>query len=150
MRYEKKMNRYERAAFQKKKMDMNLGGQGIYLYQNNCAAGLMLPKADLQGSRNVGPWMTFKGDNYFMSMVRNNELKLIEEIEAPKPKENAMNNNVLILDQPPTVTEKGTVEHHVVETPGKHPLPKLTEKSHSPSQEVLLLEDPLSGVSILD
>jgi hypothetical protein len=153
MRYEKKMNRYERAEFQKKKLAQSLHGEGRYLFRNNTSGGLMLPKETLNGSRTVAVAGTFEGDSYFMAMVHTHELRLVREIEAPKPKgiENAiMNEQKLILDQPPTVNGQGTVEHHVVgpvQIPAQ-PLKPINEKANEP-KDILITEDPLDGVDIL-
>jgi hypothetical protein len=182
MKYDRKMNRYERRDFQKEKLGRDLAGEGRYLFQNNSDAGLMLPKPDLKGRRDVGPRMTFEGDNYFMQMVRTNLLRLIKEIEPPQPKGSeimlkettttTVTTETLLLDQPPTITQHGQVEHivqpaqpPVIRNPNSpllpgHPAPQpgaptaaptrpVNEKVLDPKQQFLLTEDPLDGVDFL-
>lgn len=145
MRYQDKMNKYQRTEFQKKKLSQSLAGSGRYLYRNNTSGGLMLPKPDLGGSRNVPFKGTFIGDSYFMAMVNTHELRLVQELEAPKGA--IMNEQTLILDQPPTITTDGIVEHQVKEVL-MDKKKKLNEKKTLDS-DVLLNEDPLQGVEIL-
>lgn len=146
MHYGKKMNRYERREFQHVKLAHDLHGEGIYVYENRSEhADLQLPKPTIGGKRFIAPKEQFQGDNYFMSMVQRNELKLIRTIQEPQ-KEKLMNENKLILDQPDQVTAAGKIEH-VVETLKCTPKSCTTETTKR--DDVLLTEDPMSGVEIL-
>ena len=55
----------------------------------------------------------------------------------------------LILDQPDRVTQEGTVES-VVPQPKQKKTKNESRTSKTPEPEVLLTEDPMSGVEILN
>ena len=81
-----------------------------------------------------------------------NLLRLIEEI-APQntvneKKENNMNENKLILDQPDTVTSKGKVEHVVDENT---PVQNINDNNDVDAKkaDVLLNESPIDGLEII-
>lgn len=153
MKYRKKLNKYERRDEQSEKLKHNMGGSGVYIYENNSNADLTLPKPTASGIRCVGPRKQFQGDSYYMSWVGSpmNLLKLVE-IVVPKTtklqieKEKEMTDK-LILDQPDTVKGTGTVEYVVGVDPVAKPLNDNTEQQKMP--EVLLTEDPLDGVEII-
>ena len=64
-------------------------------------------------------------------------------------KEETMNNNKLLLDQPDTVTTNGKIERVVVQ-PNQMPLNDVTDPAAPKSKpEVLLTEDPLDGMEII-
>lgn len=129
-----------------------MSGQGVYLFQNNSPkAELCLPKPANNGLTRVGPNGTFEGDSYFFSLVRTNQLKLIKEIETVKlPEEEIlMSEEKLILDQPERVTSEGTVES-VISNPPKTRKKNESRINKTQDHDVLLNEDPMSGVEILN
>ena len=157
MKYGPKLNRYERRIVHAEKLKNNMGGSGLFIYENNTDGDLTLPKPTQSGIRVVGPRKRFQGDSYFMSWVGSpmNLLRLVEEI-VPKTtnqtpvnvKENTMTNDKqLILDQPDTITNQGKVERVVVD-PTLKPLNDNTQPN-AKNPEVLLTEDPLDGVEII-
>jgi hypothetical protein len=130
-------------------------GQGYFLYENNTGGTLMLPKPTASGIRQIeapDPRRPgsgrFQGDDYFMSLVRNNMLRLIKTLRTPQ-QEAAMqqDNEKLILDQPDTITEAGQVEH-VAAPKLKKPLHEAEGEGEGPV--VLLNENPMDDVEILD
>jgi len=129
-----------------KNMQMNLSGTGLYIYENRTSGHLTLPKTSTDGKKVIPPNGRFKGDSYFMMLVKppQNLLKFIEEI---KTEENVMSENKLILDQPDMVTAKGTVEHVVDD---KAPLQNLRDSvDNKQKPDVLLNESPMDGVEII-
>lgn len=156
MRHQKKMNKYERREFQKAKLARDTQGTGRYLFRNNSDCDLILPKLLAKGGNKVGPREEFEGDSYFLKMVPR-QLLVIREIESPLPRGAETMSEKLILDQPPTITTGGTVEHHVVK-PGAPaakpvagtPAPKPVHEKAKPPVDALITEDPLEGVVILD
>lgn len=161
MRYAPRPNRIERRQLNAKKLEANMSGSGLYIYENNTDADLTLPKPTASGVRVVGPRRRFQGDSYFLKLVGSpmNLLRLVEEITPKKTtaeiaeeianqkKENAnMSQQKLILDQPDTVTAKGKVEH-VVNT--DTPVQPLNDSANQKNADVLLTENPLDGVAII-
>lgn len=147
MKY-RKFNKYERKEIRHAHLLSVTAGSGLYLYQNKSPhADLKLPRPTHSGLRQVGPKGQFQGDDYYMQMVRNGELILVEVIQTPEQqKEIEMaEQQRLILDQPDRVTNEGTVEQ-VVE-PKKIPKKKLNEDSSKP-EDVLLNEGPDEGFVI--
>jgi hypothetical protein len=65
---------------------------------------------------------------------------LIKELQSPAKEKAAMAEEKLILDQPDTVTQKGTVEHVVDQDV---PVQKLNEADSEEQTEVLLNESPV-------
>jgi len=155
MKYTSRMNRHERREMHAVQLANNMGGTGLYIFENNTDGDLKLPKATASGVRMIGPRKRFQGDSYFMKLVGHpmNLLRFIEEIVpkgAPQSqlKESTMQADKLILDQPDTVTTKGKIEH-VVET-GSTTMPiNDATTSTQPFHDVLLNENPLDGVEII-
>ena len=85
MRYAPRPNRYERRQMHAVKLASDMGGTGIYVFENNTDGDLKLPKATVGGLKTVGPRKRFQGDSYFLKWVGSpmNLLRLIEEI-VPK------------------------------------------------------------------
>ena len=79
MKYGKKLS----AAKKKEKMIRLMSGEGVFIYENNTDADLSLPKPSIEGFTKVGPRRRFKGDSYFMTLVKTPIclLKLIEEVK---------------------------------------------------------------------
>ncbi len=118
MKYNKKMNRYEKRQMQSDNLKAALAGKGLYLYENNSDADLTLPRPTNSGRREIGPREQFQADDYFLQLVRTGNLKLIKELQSPNQEEATMEKEEkLILDQPDTVTNEGTVEN--VAQPGE-------------------------------
>lgn len=145
MKY-RKFNRYEKKEIRHQQITDAMSGAGLYLYENNSDADLTLPRPTKSGTRSVRARQQFQGDNYFMQLVRQGHLRLIQELQSPQQeqeqlllKEN-MENQKLICDQPDIVTEQGKVEH-VVNT--STPVQKLQEGKNDKPVDVLLNESPV-------
>jgi len=143
MRYEKKMNRFEKMLLQKKKIEDALRGEGVYIYENNTKGDFNLPKPGQSGIKVLAPKQQFQGDSYFMSLVRSNDLRLIEVISTPENEKENMEKK-LILDQPEKITNLGKIEHVVAD----EPIQKFNEDQVE-APEVLINEDPMEGVEII-
>lgn len=150
----KRFTRQEKKEIQRTKLENNMSGTGIYIYENNTDGDLNLPKPTISGSRTIGPRKRFQGDSYYMKWVGSpmNLLRLIEEVVPQtktlnENKENSMNEKKLILDQPDTVTSKGKVEHVVSEDT---PVQSLNDSTNSDKKpDVLLNESPIEGLEII-
>jgi len=93
----------------------------------------------------LAPKGTFQGDDYFMFMVPG-ELRvkqIIVPAEEDRKKENNMENQKLILDQPDTVTNEGVVERIV-----SSDLPLNENQPNEEAKDVLLNEAPIEGVKV--
>jgi len=145
MRYSNKLSKVERIIEQKRKMELAFYGEGLYVYENNTKGELDLPKATKSGIKRLLPGQQFQGDNYFMKLVKSNELRFIREITSPENERKTMEEKKLILDQPDKVTNLGKVEHVVAEEPQQ----SLNEDS-SEKSEILINEDPMDGVEIIN
>ena len=144
MKYAKSQTREMKLAIREQAMH----GEGLYVYRNNTSGSLDLPKATASGMKHIQPGGEFQGDDYFMSLVKTNELKFVRTIITPQQqKEAQMQQEKLLLDQPDTVTPDGKVEHVVVTTPV--PLNETTPAASGPKKDVLINEDPMEGVDIL-
>lgn len=126
-------------------IEKNLSGTGLYIYENKTNGHLKLPKRASDGSMVIPPNGRFKGDSYFMMLVRppQNLLKFIETISEEK----VMTEKKLILDQPDMVTAKGTVEHVVDDNTQIQNLRDSVDNKQKP--DVLLNEGPIDGVEII-
>jgi len=151
----KRMTRQEKKEIQKSKFLNNMSGSGIYIYENNTDGDLNLPKPTTSGVRMIGARKRFQGDSYYMKWVGSpmNLLRLIEEIVPQNSvvnenKENVMNENKLILDQPDTVTTKGKVEHMVSDDVTDQALNDSTNPNDK-KPEILLNESPIDGLEII-
>lgn len=161
MRKGPKLTKYERREVNAEKLKNNMGGSGIYVYENNTDGDLKLPKPTASGIRMIGPRKRFQGDSYFMSWVGNpmNLLRLVEVVQPKTSNEQQVvqticedvmtNEKKLILDQPDTITSAGKVERVVVPQ-DQRPLNDSTNPTGQQKKaEVLLTEDPLDGVEII-
>ena len=144
MKYSRLQTRETRLAMKTASMH----GDGLYVFRNNTSGSLDLPKATASGMKHIPPGGEFQGDDYFMSLVKTNELKFVRTIVTPEQqKESKMQADKLILDQPDTVTTAGTVEHVVTTSPVS--LTENTPVGDKP-KEVLINEDPdMSGIEII-
>ena len=157
MKYQEKMNRYEKKQLQSKILDEALAGKGLYLYENNSDADLTLPRPTQSGRREIGPREQFQGDDYYMQLVKTGFLRLIKELQSPTPAEPpqpkieqlnevAMTDKKeekLILDQPDTITNEGTVENVAQPQQQCDQGSSCCGGTGQPKPEVLLNEDPI-------
>jgi len=128
-------------------------GKGVFLYENNTKSTLILPKPTVGGLKMIEPINPkvkgsgrFQGDDYYISLVKTNQLRLIEVIVSPAQEEQRiMNENKLIVDQPDTFTNQGKVEQVVAPTP----LGVVKEGTDDDANDVLLNENPMDDVEIL-
>lgn len=115
-----------------------LAGDGKrYKYKNNSTGDLGLPKPAEDGRTAVAHNGTFIGDGYFLCMVPQC-LTILEDLNVQE--------NKLITEQPPIVTNEGTVE--LVQQKQKQQ--KLNENKPSKQKDVLLTEDPIGGIAIME
>lgn len=129
-----------------KNMQANLSGTGLYIYENKTSGHLNLPKPSADGQKVIPPNGRFKGDSYFMMLVKPPE-RLLRFIEEVKLEETKMNEKKLILDQPDMVTAKGTVEHVVDDNVPVQNFRDSVDNKQKP--DVLLNEGPIDGVEII-
>lgn len=170
MRNTPRLTRQERREVHAEKLKNDMGGSGVYIYENNTEGDLKLPKATDSGVRQISPkgkpGCRFQGDSYFMKWVGSpmNLLRLIEvvvpmmtfeQLQAHKEQqellleEEAMaNEKKLLLDQPDTVTTHGKIERVVVD-PEQQAINDVTDPAPKKQHDVLLTEDPLDGVEII-
>ncbi len=161
-----RLSKYEKNMLRAQKRQAALEGTGLFIFRNNTSGELYLPRPTKSGLRKVPLGEEFQGDDYYMFMVRNNELRLVRQLEPTdlqkqqaqqaqlvteqtKQEHNTMQDK-LIVEQPPTVTTEGTEEVTVTETPEKKKK-KLNEAQPAgdKSGDVLLNENPLDGVEII-
>ncbi len=109
-----------------------------FKYRNNTPGDLGLPKPAEDGRTAVGPEGEFIGDGYFLCMVPQC-LIVVEDLNMKN------NENKLITEQPPVVTNEGRVEY--VQQQKQQ---KLNEGKPGKQQDVLLTEDPVGGVVVFD
>jgi hypothetical protein len=74
------MNKKQRREDRLKRVQEELSGSGLYVYENNTDADLSLPRATKTGLKNIGPRQRFEGDSYYLKFISPpiNLLKLIE------------------------------------------------------------------------
>ena len=143
-----RLSKQDRSNIRKAKMEVKLGGEGLYIYENNSSGTLNLPKPSKEGYKTISRKGRFTGDNYFMFLVKTGDLRQIDIIMSPeKERELKKMEEKLILDQPNTVTNKGVVEH-IVETTPVAPLHDNVEADEK-KKDVLINENPLDGIVIL-
>ena len=147
MKY-KKFTKLEKRNNNKKKFSKAMSGEGEYIFQNNTRGDLKFPYRPNIGSIILPVNSKFKGDSYYLQFVKSNELRLIEDLNKNlEKKEENMNNQKLILDQPDIITEQGKVEHEVKNVPVQN----LNEDKEDKKPEVLLNENPVSdGFIVID
>ena len=139
----KKVTKIERTNEKKRIIEHRQHGEGLFLFRNrNKAASLELPKPSKDGKKWVEPNGTWEGDSYYFRMIPENAV-LVKTIQEPKKEETKMDEK-LILDQPEQITKSGKVEHKV-----SSDIPLNEEAPEAMSEEKLITEDPLSGVTII-
>ncbi len=147
------------------------GNNVTYIFQNHKNHDYSLPKKSLCGKKMIGPRQTFHGDEYFVAFVKTGDIRIVQVLQPTnvntpetvssetvetKVESNTVitessqgaNMEKLILDQPDKVTFDGKQEHLVRETP------KVIKDHKNPAQlsnetEVLLTENPMSGIDII-
>lgn len=150
-------NKRERAEIRKNIIIESQKGLGLFLFKNKSQeASLQLPKISEDGKKWIGPNETWKGDSFFLKMIPK-EAILVETLISPdqQKKEQKMNEEKLILDQPDQVTSAGKVEHvvssnqEVVELAENTKRKKKKKNENSEEQNKLLTEDPIAGLTII-
>ena len=152
-----RLSKYENRVLRAQKRRADMQGSGRFIFENNTRGDLMLPRATKTGISKVcvrDPRVPgsgqFTGDDYYMSMVRTNDLRLIRQIEAPNQEpvmtEQPVTEDKLITEQPPLVTNEGTVEF-VEQKPKQQKLNEI--QPAAPEPEKLINEDPMDGVEVI-
>ena len=145
-----RLNKYEARALRAERKKKVTSGKGLFVYQNNTKGSLNLPKPTASGMKIVPPGGFFQGDDYYMCLLKNNQIKLVKTITPAKEEEmkgiqeNSQKAEKLILDQPDVVNEEGKIEQ-VVTPKGKI---QRNEKNLNKSEK-LLTEDPIDGIDII-
>lgn len=155
------MSKFQSAENRKELREYHQKGEGLYLYKNNTKGTLSLPKPTAGGIKEVpinGEW---QGDNYYMSLVKTHDARLVKELLSPE-QEKKSNMEKLILDQPDFVTNQGKVEHVVVdpflneltnsnqEKDKKKKYNKKYNESKPSDDDLLLNEMPVTGIEIIN
>jgi hypothetical protein len=78
----KQIEREEKRVAQRKAAKEALEGKGLYRYKNHQRADLILPKAANNGQKIIGAGREFEGDSYFLNLVRNHQLVLVERTDT--------------------------------------------------------------------
>jgi hypothetical protein len=148
-----KMGKRERTEIKNKNLAESLKGSGLFLFKNRSnTASIQLPKMSSDGKKWVEPNQTWQGDSFFLKMIPREAL-LIKTIISPdqQKKEEEMNENKLLLDQPDQVTSEGKVEHVVPseECVLNEDTKKKNKTEGKKNGKKLLTEDPIAGVSII-
>jgi len=147
---QKRMNHYEKLEMLKAQQSNILKGEGLFIYRNNTKGDLTLPKPAVDGRKTIAPGKEWQGDSYFKFMLKSNEATMVRCLVEPSEQrklqmEQKLMEQKLLLDQPDQVTAVGKIEH-VVAQPGKKPLNEVA----TTQQDILLTEDPMSGVEIIN
>jgi len=135
MKYGKKLS----AAKKKEKMIRLMSGEGVFIYENNTDADLSLPKPSIEGFTKVGPRRRFKGDSYFMTLVKTPIclLKLIEEVKEEAKTEEIIEEIKINHEK----KEDGLINNKVKKVVRKKK--KKTKKGSKPKmKEKLILDQP--------
>jgi hypothetical protein len=156
MRTSPRLNRYERRAMHQEKLKQDMGGSGLYIYENNTDGDLKLPKPTDAGIRTVGPRRQFEGDSYYKKWVGPplGLLKLVKEVVPALTHQQLQEQNMaeqkkLLTDTQPVYNAHGKVEHVLV--PQEQAAQQLNDTTDPAKKkpDVLLTEDPLDGVEII-
>jgi hypothetical protein len=129
--------RLQRFEHRQNQIQQRMQGTGRYKFKNNTTGDLGLPKPAEDGRRGIPKDGTFIGDSYFLSMVPT-VLSIVEDLTVKNEP------SKLITEQPPVVTNEGTVEY--VQAQKKQKLNETKDKQ----PEVLLIEDPVGGIVIAE
>lgn len=125
-----------------------MAGEGVFIYENNTDADLSLPKPSIEGFKVIGPRKRFKGDSYFMSLVKTPVclLRLIEQVEQVKPQITQELNNEL-NNAPTENKEKDT---NIIEKKSVKPLNKKSKKKKKSKIKTNLKDKKMKEKLILD
>jgi hypothetical protein len=147
------INKEERSKMKKENLENSQKGSGLFVFKNkNSQASLQLPKISFDGKRWVEPNQTWKGDSFYFTMVPKEAILVKTLISPDQEKENKMNEQKLLLDQPDQITQEGKIEH-VTETENVT-LNETTKKKKKTNENVkkedlLMTEEPIAGVTII-
>ena len=133
------INRQIRREEKIAKMEADLAGDGMYVFENNLKGDLYLPRPTQSGRRLVRKGEQFLGASYYFAMLRTNELKLVREV-TPQGQQ----KQKLLTEQPPVVTNEGTVEFVQ-----DQPKTQFNEEKGGPQPDVLLTESPVGGIKVI-
>lgn len=153
-----KKNRFQKLEERRKVIEQRLKGTGLYVFRNKTKGDLHLLKKSLDGKTVVKPQEEWRGDSYFLQHVpaeatvvevirTNDDVPNTETTTTTKTEERKEEMDKLILDQPDCVTQKGKVEHVMVQ-PNKKPLNEVVPQENAEG-EMLINEDPMDGVEII-
>jgi hypothetical protein len=136
MKYGKKLS----TAKKKEKMTRLMAGDGVFIYENNTDADLSLPKPSLEGFTKVGPRRRFKGDSYFMTLVKTPVclLKLIEEVKEEAKIEEIVEEVKINHEK----KEDGSINNKVKKVVRKKKKKKAKKGSKPKMKEKLILDQP--------
>jgi len=150
-------------------------GDVIYTFENHKNHDLALPRKSFDDKTLIPPRGKFKGDAYFLMLMKTGYVRLVSsepyirpevaaaaaaeaaKLAAATANQETLNENVqenktmdkLILDQPEKVTARGHQQEHVVADPNTN-LKQIKEQGSAPKGgEVLLTENPLDGIDII-
>jgi hypothetical protein len=147
MKY-RKLNKIEEKQDRDRRIREAFHGEGLYVFENNTKADLFLPKPLASGKKVVAPGEQFQGDSYYNSLIGRG-LRLIRAVVEPVKEESTMSEEQkLILNQPDRITHQGQVEQVVKKPKKSKPLNEGNPHKEKP-KDVLINEDPLSGVEII-
>lgn len=141
----RRLNKLEKRAERKQKRQESLYGEGLFVFENTTGGSFQLPKPLPSGKVWLVENEQFQGDSYYNRFIGKG-LRLIRTIVDPNTEKNLMQEQKLILDQPDRITIHGKTEH-VVATPKPQTLNESLPTKKTP--DVLINEDPLSGVEII-
>ena len=128
------------------KKSNELAGKGVYIFENITNSDFLLPKPNLDNKKFVAPKQKFRGDSYFLNLVKTRMLRLVKVVDNGEDK--IMNENKLILDQPDIVKNSGKVEHVQVNNPNVQ-LNDNVDNVEKKQENVLLTEDPIGSIQIV-
>jgi hypothetical protein len=154
-----KKNRFQKLEERRKVIASRLKGTGLYVFRNLTSGDLHLAKKSIDGKTVVKPQEEWRGDSYYLLHVpaeasvvevirTNDDAPVINENTTFKTEERKEEMDKLILDQPDCVTQKGKVEHVLVQ-PTKKPLNEVVPQDPSQPGDMLINEDPMDGVEII-
>ena len=141
MKYGKKLS----AEKKREKVKMLMAGEGVFIYENNTDADLSLPKPSIEGFTKVGPRRRFKGDSYFMNLVKTPIclLKLIEEVKIEQIVEEVKIEQIVEeIKINHEKKEDGLINNNVVKVVRKRKKKKAKKGFKPKMKEKLLLDQP--------
>lgn len=141
--------KYSKRKSKKEKLKNLMEGAGVFVYENNTDADLSLPKPSIEGFKLIGPRKRFKGDSYFMSLVKTPIclLRLIEEVKDEEIKtEDIVKDEEVLKNIPETIKEEEKKETKLINNKRKAKKKKKTKKAKTKKgekmKEKLILDQP--------